>query len=404
MKTIAILVAAGSAARMQHRDKLLLHIGGRSVLRRCADQFEACDGIDGIVVVARQDRCARVEAELAGLTKLRAVLPGGQTRQQSVAVGIQAAADADYLAIHDGARPFVTPALIQTVLRAAMETGAAAPAVPVTDTVKRIDAQGYVAETPDRATLRAVQTPQIFSAPLYRAALAAAERSGLACTDDCQLLEAVGLPVLLVPGDERNGKLTTWADVESAHARFSNREAAEMRVGHGYDVHRLTEGRALVLGGVHIPWERGLLGHSDADAAVHAVIDALLGAAALGDIGGWFPDSDEQYRDADSLMLLRRSVALLAERGYCVGNLDLTIVAQQPKLAPYIADMRGNLAEACGCPLDAVSVKATTTERLGFTGRGEGVAAEAVALLQTVPYTGSGPQNVAGAGDDGGHH
>ena len=145
-------------------------------------------------------------------------------------------------------------------------------------------------------------------------------------------------------------------------------------------------------------------GHSDADAAVHAVIDALLGAAALGDIGGWFPDSDEQYRDADSLMLLRRSVALLAERGYCVGNLDLTIVAQQPKLAPYIADMRGNLAEACGCPLDAVSVKATTTERLGFTGRGEGVAAEAVALLQTVPYTGSGPQNVAGAGDDGGHH
>jgi len=201
-------------------------------------------------------------------------------------------------------------------------------------------------------------------------------------TDDCQLFEQAGHPVRLVPGLDTNLKLTTPEDIRLAEALLTDRkEIGAMRIGHGYDVHKLVEGRPLILGGVSIPWEKGLLGHSDADVLTHAVMDALLGAAALGDIGGLFPDTDPAYAGADSIQLLRQVMARVRQEGYALGNLDVTVLAQQPKLKPYIPAMRACLADACGVPIEQISIKATTEEGLGFTGSGEGMAAHAVCLL-----------------------
>ncbi len=277
-------------------------------------------------------------------------------------------------AIHDAARPFVSQAVITRALEAAAQTGAAAPAVPVKDTVKVAAPDGRVQATPDRSTLFAVQTPQCFDRARY---LQAMERvrgpQASAVTDDCSLFELAGFAVQLVEGDYANAKITTIEDLKGEN---------KMRIGHGYDVHRLVEGRKLILGGVDIPYEKGLLGHSDADVLLHAVSDALLGAAALGDIGGHFPDTDPRYKGADSLELLRQVGLLLKQAGYTVSNIDATILCQAPKLAPHIPAMRQNIARVLDLPADAVSVKATTEEKLGFTGAGQGIAAHAVALIQ----------------------
>ena len=241
------------------------------------------------------------------------------------------------------------------------------------DTIKVADKSGRVVETPDRAALYAVQTPQCFRRALYAQALAAVtgEKASLV-TDDCSLFELAGLPVTLTAGDYANYKITTKEDLQKEKT---------MRIGHGYDVHRLVEDRKLIMGGVEIPYEKGLLGHSDADVLLHAVMDAVLGAAALGDIGQHFPDNDPAYKGADSLALTREVAKIIAAHGYTVGNIDATILCQRPKLAPYIPAMRQNIADAFGLPVDAVSVKATTEEHLGFTGEGLGIAAHAVALL-----------------------
>lgn len=233
---------------------------------------------------------------------------------------------------------------------------------------------GRVLDTPDRGTLYAVQTPQCFRRALYTQALAAVtgEKARLV-TDDCSLFELAGLPVRLTEGDYANYKITTKEDLQKEKT---------MRIGHGYDVHRLVEDRKLIMGGVEIPYEKGLLGHSDADVLLHAVMDAVLGAAALGDIGQHFPDNDPAYKGADSLALTREVARIIAEHGYKVGNIDATILCQRPKLAPHIPAMRRNIADAFGLPVDAVSVKATTEEHLGFTGEGLGIAAHAVALIE----------------------
>ena len=238
-----------------------------------------------------------------------------------------------------------------------------------------------VAETPDRSTLYAVQTPQCFDRAAYLAALEEldTEKARLV-TDDCSLFELTGRPVQLTQGDYANLKITTREDLP----RPQQKEGELMRIGHGYDVHRLVEGRKLILGGVEIPYEKGLLGHSDADVLAHAVMDAVLGAAALGDIGKHFPDTDPEYAGADSLMLARHVARIVRENGWKVENIDSTILCQKPKLAPYIPAMREKLAEAFGMPLDAVSVKATTEEHLGFTGEGLGIAVHAVALIETL--------------------
>lgn len=368
----AIIVAAGASRRMGF-DKLSYRLlDGQTVLEKSCAALAAHPAVAQLVLVAGANRetCERIAQRCP---KPCVVVAGGETRADSVRHGLEVASG-ELVAIHDAARPFVSQDVITAALQAAAQTGAAAPAVPVKDTIKVADADGLVQNTPDRATLYAVQTPQCFSRKLYLEALerVTGEKAHLV-TDDCSLFELAGFPVTLTQGDYENYKITTKEDLQKEKT---------MRIGHGYDVHRLVEGRKLILGGVDIPYEKGLLGHSDADVLLHAVMDAVLGAAALGDIGKHFPDTDPAYKGADSLALTRAVAKLIAEHGYTVGNIDATILCQAPKLAPHIATMRQNIADAFGVSLDAVSVKATTEEHLGFTGEGLGIAAHAVALLE----------------------
>ena len=368
----AIIVAAGASRRMGF-DKLSYRLpDGRTVLETSCALFAAHPAVDELVLVAGGNR-PQCEAIAAACPKPCTVVQGGATRADSVRSGL-AAAKGQLVAIHDAARPFAGAEIITAALQAAAESGAAAPAVPVKDTIKVADKGGKVVATPDRATLYAVQTPQCFDRALYLQALEAVsgEKASLV-TDDCSLFELAGLPVTLTAGDYANLKITTKEDLQKEKT---------MRIGHGYDVHRLVEDRKLILGGVEVPYEKGLLGHSDADVLLHAVMDAVLGAAALGDIGQHFPDTDPAYKGADSLALTREVAKIIAAHGYKVGNIDATILCQRPKLAPHIPAMRRNIADAFGLPLDAVSVKATTEEHLGFTGEGLGIAAHAVALIE----------------------
>ena len=375
----AIVVAAGASRRMGF-DKLSYRLpDGRTVLETSCAALAAHPAITQLVLVCGGNRAA-CEAIAAACPKPCAVVQGGAPRAASVRNGL-AAATGELVAIHDAARPFVSESVITAALTAAAETGAAAPAVPVKDTVKVADPSGRVLDTPDRATLYAVQTPQCFRRALYTRALAAVtgEKARLV-TDDCSLFELTGRPVQLTQGDYANLKITTREDLP----RPAQRKETEMRIGHGYDVHRLVEQRKLILGGVEIPFEKGLLGHSDADVLTHAVMDAVLGAAALGDIGQHFPDNDPEYAGADSLKLACRVAQILKEHGWRIENIDATLLCQRPKLAPHIPAMRTNLAAAFGLPVEAVSVKATTEEHLGFTGEGLGIAAHAVALIEAV--------------------
>lgn len=370
----AIVVAAGASRRMGF-DKLSYRLpDGRTVLETSCAALAAHPAITQLVLVCGGNRAA-CEAIAAACPKPCAVVQGGATRADSVRNGL-AAATGELVAIHDAARPFVSESVITAALTAAAETGAAAPAVPVKDTVKVADPSGRVLDTPDRATLYAVQTPQCFRRALYTRALAAVtgEKARLV-TDDCSLFELAGLPVRLTEGDYANYKITTKEDLQKEKT---------MRIGHGYDVHRLVEDRKLIMGGVEIPYEKGLLGHSDADVLLHAVMDAVLGAAALGDIGKLFPDTDERYRGADSLMLLDRVMEALGEAGYRPVNADVTIVAQKPKLRPYIDQMRVHLARHMGVDVSQVSVKATTSEGMGFEGEEKGMTAHAVCLIESI--------------------
>ena len=380
----AVLVAAGSSTRMGF-DKLSFDLGRETVLHRSIRAFEQCPDVTEIVLVAGKNR-AFVEQQAADCAKPVRIVPGGATRAESAKNGVLAAAG-EIVAVHDAARPFVSQAVIAAALAAAARCGAAAPAVPVKDTIKQA-ARGDgktvpdacpVQATPDRSTLYAVQTPQCFDRAAYLAALEELdEEKARLVTDDCSLFELTGRPVQLTQGDYANLKITTREDLP----RPEQKEEHKMRIGHGYDVHRLVEDRKLILGGVDVPFEKGLLGHSDADVLTHAVMDAVLGAAALGDIGQHFPDNDPAYAGADSLKLASHVAQILKEHGYRIENIDATILCQRPKLAPHIPAMRANLAAAFGLPADAVSVKATTEEHLGFTGEGLGIAAHAVALIE----------------------
>lgn len=367
-KTVtAVLVAAGSSSRMGF-DKLALPLNGRTVLGESLQAFDRHPDVNEIVLVfGKNEELACREA--ACCKKPVVLTAGGDTRAQSVANGVRAA-KSELVAIHDAARPFVSEEVITRALEAAAECGAAAPAVAVKDTIKQAE-EGLVVNTPRRDQLWAVQTPQCFDRSKYLELLQKAPADDI--TDDCQLFERAGLAVRLTAGDYENKKLTTPDDVK---------EEKKMRIGHGYDVHKLVEGRKLILGGVEIPYEKGLLGHSDADVLTHAVMDSLLGAAALGDIGKHFPDTDPAYKGADSLELARAVVKLLQKEGYGIENIDATLLCQAPKLAPHIPAMRQNLADAFGLEISQVSVKATTEEHLGFTGEGLGIAAHCVALLR----------------------
>lgn len=384
----AVIVAAGRGTRMGlERNKVLAPLCGEPVIARTVRAFERTGWFDGgiVVVTGACDLC-EMKRILADAGLHAQVVLGGADRQESVCRGLAATnPEARYVAIHDGARPLVTAEVIARTLESAKKYGSGVAAVPLKDTVKRVNEGGVVVDTPPRDALRAVQTPQTFEAELIRRAHAA-YALGERATDDAALAERMGVEVRLTEGDVENIKLTTPEDMLLARQVILRREGQKeekpmVRIGHGYDVHRLTEDRKLILCGVEIPYTLGLLGHSDADVALHALMDAMLGALALGDIGHLFPDSDDRYLGISSLKLLEAVRDRVAEKGYRVGSADVTIICQRPKLAPYIRAMRETTARALGIPVDCVSVKATTTEGLGFEGEGAGIAAQAVTML-----------------------
>ena len=374
-KISAVIVAGGSSSRMRGTDKIFLNIGGKTVLERSVGAFEKNALVNEIVVVTNEGVLEQTRTFLARCGKLKDIVIGGDCRNASVQNGVAACSrDSDYYAIHDAARPFVTEELITCTLRAAMEYGAAAPGLPLTDTIKEVDGENRTLSTPDRSRLVAIATPQVFAADLYRAAA----RTDVDVFDDCQLLENAGHKVKIVDGDPNNIKITTQDDISRAGYIAGY---CEMRIGHGYDVHRLVGGRKLILAGVEIEHHLGLLGHSDADVLTHAIIDAVLGAAALGDIGKHFPDTDGSYKDADSLELFSKVIEMISSKGYAIGNIDATVICQKPRLRPHIERMRENIARVAKVGVGAVNIKATTEEGLGFSGEERGIAAHAVVTL-----------------------
>jgi 2-C-methyl-D-erythritol 4-phosphate cytidylyltransferase/2-C-methyl-D-erythritol 2,4-cyclodiphosphate synthase len=371
----AILAAGGSGQRAGLAKQWLL-LGGETVLRRAARSVLGCELVDELVAVVPAGDEARAQGELAGLPRPVRALAGGPARADSVRNGLGALAGADLVLVHDAARPFATGGLARAVLLAADREGAALAALPASDTVKRAGPGALVAETLDRRAIWLAQTPQAFRAEVLRRAFEAAGASASEATDECQLVERLGLPVALVPGEPGNLKITGPEDVERARASLE----APVAMGMGYDVHPFAAGRRLVLGGVEFEGD-GLQGHSDADICAHAIGDAVLGAAGLGDLGRHFPDTDPRWKGVSSLLLLAEIARLAAGRGWRVGNCDVTLAARRPRIGPRAEEMRARLAEALGVSPGQVNVKATTGEGLGFVGRGEGIAAHAVALL-----------------------
>ncbi|MBR5315291.1 MAG: 2-C-methyl-D-erythritol 2,4-cyclodiphosphate synthase [Firmicutes bacterium] len=374
MRNVYVIIgAAGSGKRMgAPLPKQFLKQGGKTILEKTVDKFHQLDYVKKIIVVTSQDYldfCNELLMPYREGDELT-VITGGKERQDSIFQAItllksDGIGDEDLVLIHDGVRPYVSRDLIKAVADGAEAHGAAIAAVPPKDTIRHVE-EG----TLDRSKLVCVQTPQGFQFGLIYKAFEKAFDDGFYGTDDASLVERLGYEVAIVPGENTNIKITTPEDL-----------AVEMRIGSGYDVHKLVEDRKLILGGVEIPYEKGLLGHSDADVLTHALMDALLGAACLGDIGKLFPDNDDSFKGISSIELLKRVKLALDDRGYGLGNADVTVICQKPKLAGYIDQMRACIAEALDVDVDKISIKATTTEKLGFTGRGEGIAAEAVCLL-----------------------
>ena len=395
-RNIALVVAAGRGLRAGGGlPKQYRPIGGRAILRRTVEALLAHPRIAAVQVVIAADARAFYDAALAPLgedARLLAPVTGGESRQESVLRGLEALARLadgapDVVLIHDAARPFVSAALIDRVLDAVAPQLGAIPALPLVDTVKRADEGGMVTGTLDRHGLWRVQTPQGF--PFAPILAAHREAAGRALTDDAAVAEAAGLPVRLVPGDEDNFKITTADDFRRAErllalGRPAGAPAAPAlipHVGQGFDVHRFGPGDHVMLCGLAIPCDAGLIGHSDADVVLHAVTDAILGALALGDIGQHFPPSDPRFKDAASARFLAHALDLARIRGGRVVHCDVTIIGEKPRIAPHRERLRGELAALLGLPRAAVSLKATTTEKLGFTGRGEGLAAQAVVTI-----------------------
>lgn len=420
-RVYVIIVAAGLGKRMAaNLPKQFLQIEGKTIVERTVDRFKDLSCIDGIIVVTNPDYVDLCCSLLGQRPKL-AVVPGGAQRQDSVYMGMEGLiamqnqkpgwelADNDIILIHDGARPFVTTKEIEDVIKTAYEWGAAVDAVPTKDTVRMRDdsalnhlAAGQFPEagkegqeqalalskTLDRSKLYNVQTPQGFRKHLLFEAYEKAFAEGFYGTDDGSLVERAGHPVAITVGDYANIKITTKEDLQAYQGTQTGHEnyegtnnSMESRIGTGFDVHRLVEGRDLILGGVKIPFDRGLLGHSDADVLTHALMDAMLGAAALGDIGKHFPDSSSEFAGISSIELLTRVKKIISEAGFRLGNADITVIAQKPKIAEYIPEMRKIIATTLGVSEGQISIKGTTTEKLGFAGREEGIACEAVCLL-----------------------
>jgi 2-C-methyl-D-erythritol 4-phosphate cytidylyltransferase/2-C-methyl-D-erythritol 2,4-cyclodiphosphate synthase len=376
----AIIAAAGRGLRFGGaQPKQLSMLAGVPILQRSVNAFLDCDAVADLVVALPAELAADPPAYLKSTRKPIEIIEGGDRRQDSVARAFsRVSTRADIVIIHDAARPLVSGDLIRRTIQAAANAGAAIAAIRQHDTVKRGDAEGVIVETLRREEIYLAQTPQAFLTDVLRDALAMRGDA----TDEAVLAEMAGHTVQLVEGDRRNVKVTSREDLSMAEHLLGGCAAAQaLRIGNGYDLHRLVEGRPLILGGVTIPSERGLLGHSDADAVCHAVTDAILGAAGAGDIGRHFPDNDPAFKDADSLELLRAASVIVQHAGYAVVNIDIVVIAQKPKLAPHTDAMRVRLATALGCDPSQVSIKGKTNEGVDSTGAGEAIAVHAVALL-----------------------
>lgn len=385
MKINLILLAGGNGSRMHAGiNKVLIDIKGKSCIRRSAEAFSGI--IDHMIVVCRSNDIQEIKHEIS-----RSSLPfqidytvGGDTRQASVMRGLVLLRDRpdECVLIHDGARCLVDRTTILNVIDSVIHNGNGVASVPLSDTVKSFRKNDMtVIDTPDRSSMRTIQTPQGFIAGQILHYEEQAIHEGFVGTDDASVLEHYGQTVFLTEGNRSNIKLTTPEDLSMIEEYAGNTNHFIPRIGYGYDVHQLSKDRKLILCGTEIPSSMGLLGHSDADVAVHALIDALLGAAALGDIGQLFPDTSREYEGISSMILLKKVVDLLELQRFIIGNIDITIAAQKPKLSPYIGQMKSALTDALNIHADCVSIKATTTEHLGFVGRQEGISAAAVCLL-----------------------
>ena len=370
MKGIAIIAAAGKGERAGV-DKVWTKMGGKLVLERATEPFLSSATVDAVVIAVAAEHESEAKALFAGAEKPCAVVVGGSSRTESVRKALEKAAllageEDAVVAVHDGARPYVTQRLIEECMTVAAAKGSAVPVLSSTDSV-RLLSEGGSRAVPRESVLR-VQTPQCFSLQALRKAYSVMKEA----TDDATIYEQAFGAVTLVDGDPKNEKITYLSDIY---------KESSQRVGVGYDVHPLAAGRPLVLGGTLIPNDKGLVGHSDADVLVHAIMDALLTAAALPDIGHFFPPDDPKYEGADSTGLLKTVMEKISEKGYEVGNVSATILAEKPKLAPFLPVMEKRIADVMGCRDDAVKFAATTTEKLGIIGEEKGMAAYAVALL-----------------------
>jgi len=384
MRTAAILVAAGRGLRAgAGGPKQYRMIGGQTVIYRAMEAFCRNPDVAAVQPVLHPDDIAMFNTACTGL-RHEPPTPGGATRQASVHAGLEALArqKPDIVLIHDAARPFVSPAVISRAIEAAMKTGAAIPTIAVNDTIKLIDGSGHVEATPERARLRIAQTPQAFKYDVILEAHRRAAREGRSdFTDDAALSEWVGLTVATFEGDGTNMKLTTPEDFVREEARLAA-QLGDIRTGTGYDVHAFGDGDHVMICGVRVPHTRGFLAHSDGDVGLHALVDAILGALADGDIGSHFPPSDMKWKGASSDQFLKYAIERVTARGGRVANLEVTMICERPKIGPLRDTMRARIADITGVNISRVAVKATTSERLGFTGREEGIAATASATIR----------------------
>ena len=380
MHVSAIIAAGGRGLRFGGAEpKQLLLLRGEPILKRSVDAYLNCDLVSDVVVALPADVARRPPAYLLHRSKPVTIVDGGERRRDSVANGFARAPEhADIIVIHDAARPLVTDAVIRRTIAAAAESGAAIAALRARDTVKRVGDGDAITATLSRDEIYLAQTPQAFRASVLRDAL----RLTTDATDEAMLVEQAGYVVRVVEGDPRNLKITTPDDLTMAeHFAAGSAQAPALRIGNGYDLHRLVAGRPLILGGVRIPFEKGLEAHSDGDVICHAVTDAVLGAAGAGDIGRHFPDTDAAWKNADSIELLRRAAAIVRDAGYAIANVDVVVIAQKPKLAPHVEAICRNVAGALGCDASQVSVKGKTNEGVDSMGAGESIAVHAVALV-----------------------
>ena len=388
MKTVAIIPAGGAGKRLKaQKAKQYLLLNYLPVLVHTLKAFEQAKVIDEIILVLPSNDVASAQKQLInkyGLTKVIAIVDGGKERQDSVRNGLAAInGKCDVVVIHDAVRPFVTQELINQVVAAAKSFGAASVGVKAKDTVKEIKKDNLVAATIPRQNLWLTQTPQAFKFDLLKKAYTAAYRDKYYGTDDASLAEKIGAKVKMIDGSYENIKITTQEDIIIAEALMKKKTGSKMnfRNGFGYDSHRFAYGRKFILGGVEIPFNKGLQGHSDADALLHAICDALLGAAGCGDIGRHFPDTDSACKDIPSIILLKRVKKIIEEKVFSINNIDATVIMEKPKLAPYAAQMVSNIARALDIAETFVNIKAKTNEGMGFIGRNEGVAVFAIATV-----------------------